>query len=142
MMRGPLFFLLALGTLVACGSAASSPPVEEPTPPAPDEAATPAPAPADEAEPAPAPAAPEAPADDPFADLEIEEVTGIPACDEYLALYRACEPKLESKIMAGEKRTYRAERGSLEYFMTTEERKAMPEACADMLAALRTECAD
>ena len=123
--------VLALGVLalgaVACGSSPSPQPVE---PPGASELAN-----------TPAPEERETSVDEPGAPLEIEAVTQIPACDEYLSLYRACEPKLESAIMAGDRRTYRAERGGLEYLLTTEERNGLPDACAEMLDALRADCA-
>ncbi len=57
-----------------------------------------------------------------------------------LHLYEKCEPKLRDEIAAGDRRTYRAERGWLEYTLTTPERPAMASACAENLAALRQRC--
>ena len=121
-------FVFAL-LLVSC-SGSSAPQPEAPAPADP--------APSDAAPPADAPAAAESGDEQP--DYVVEEITKIPTCDEYLALYRFCEPRLKEEIMAGDRRTYAAERGSLEYFLTTPEREGMAEACADMLHALEQDC--
>jgi hypothetical protein len=67
-------------------------------------------------------------------------VTGIPECDEYLALYSSCESYLEPEIMAGDRRFHRAEQASLVYLAGTPEVAGLPEACRGMLDALRVDC--
>ncbi len=67
-------------------------------------------------------------------------VTGIPACDSYLFLYRQCEETLAPRIAAGELRTYEAEAASLRYFVRTMERAALPAACREMERQLVERC--
>ncbi len=67
-------------------------------------------------------------------------ITGVASCDQYIALYHRCEPILEPQIMAGDLRPAKAEQGWVEHLMTTPEKEAMPEACAQMLAELRPQC--
>ena len=69
-----------------------------------------------------------------------EPPIGIPACDEYLALYTKCEPKLKPEIMSGVRRFAHAERAWIRYTMTTPEGASLPQSCAQMLAALRPVC--
>jgi hypothetical protein len=133
-----LFGSLAVVAFLSC-SGSAPPPAEKP--------AEAEPAPADSASPpaasqaAPQPEAPPPTADENGQpDYEVEEITKIRECDEYLALYRFCEPRLKDEIMAGDRRTYKAERASLEYFLSTPERASMPDACADMLHALEKDC--
>lgn len=65
---------------------------------------------------------------------------GIPACDEYLKLYRDCEPKLAGAIAAGDRRAYRSERARLVYLKSTREAPGLPGACGDMLRELEQVC--
>ena len=74
------------------------------------------------------------------AEEAVEVVIGIPECDQYLALYKRCEPELKEEIMAGDRRFYKSERGSLEYFAKQEGREQLPAQCADMLEQLRKDC--
>ncbi|MBE7484593.1 MAG: hypothetical protein HS104_32080 [Polyangiaceae bacterium] len=69
-----------------------------------------------------------------------EEPLGIRDCDEYLALYRDCEPKLAGEIAAGNRRAYRAERARLVYLKSSDEAPALPSACGDMLRELEQVC--
>lgn len=69
------------------------------------------------------------------------ENTGLASCDEYLALYQACEPKLKGEIQAGERRTYAAERAWIEYMRDTPEGAELGQACWDMRRALEDACA-
>src|SRR5262245_4770714 len=48
-------------------------------------------------------------------------ITGIPVCDEYLALYASCEAFLEPEIMAGNRRFHHAEQASLVHLAGTPE---------------------
>lgn len=123
--------------VVACGgtppraqdsNSSESPPVVEE---APLESASPA---ASQPSQAPEPSQPT------WSSRPSEEPLGIESCDEYLALYQSCEGKLEPLIAAGERRSYRVERESLRYLLSTPERAAMPEACKAMLEALRKDC--
>jgi hypothetical protein len=98
------------------------------------------------AEPAQTPKTPppavEAPAPhDPDPGL-VETPIGILACDEYLALYRDCEPKLEPEIQAGDRRDYRHERGWIEYLRDSPEGAQLPEACREMTRDLKRDCTE
>ena len=84
----------------------------EPDPPLPvevSEEGSPEPVEGSEATPEPAWPAGAATASEPPAAV----ITGIPVCDEYLALYERCEEHLEPEIMAGDRRFYRSESASL-----------------------------
>jgi hypothetical protein len=83
-----------------------------------------------------------APAPEPVATSEpaAAVTTGIAACDEYLALHRRCEEHLRPQIMAGERRSHRAEAASLQHLASTPEAASMPAACRSMLDQLRVDC--
>lgn len=65
---------------------------------------------------------------------------GVPACDAYLDAYRRCEPRLAPDIASGERRSYRAERGWLEYMATTPEAAVLPEICQELLDDIEKFC--
>jgi hypothetical protein len=67
-------------------------------------------------------------------------LTGIPECDDYLALYRRCEGHLRPQITAGERRFYAAEEASLVHQAGGPETAALPDACQGMLDQLRKDC--
>jgi len=67
-------------------------------------------------------------------------ITGIPICDEYLALYERCEEHLRPEIMAGDRRFYRNEEASLKHLAGTPEAASLPDSCRSMLDALRVDC--
>ncbi len=119
-------FVLALA-LVGCASApASRPPAAaEPTQPPPlaevDESDEPT-APPAESKDAP------------------ESIIGIASCDAYLALYEKCEARLQSEIDAGDRRTYKAERGWLEFMKTQPEGAKLESTCDSMLSQLKKDC--
>jgi hypothetical protein len=62
------------------------------------------------------------------------------SCEEYLALYARCEPKLQAEIAAGNRRSARAERAFIEYLKTTPEAADLDRACSDLLRGLRPVC--
>lgn len=101
--------------------------------------ATPAVAPA----PPPAPSRPSPPVEPPG---QVEEYRpepggiGVPQCDAYLALYRACEPELKPEIMAGNRRPADAEAGWLRYLHEHEKDPGLASACETMLVELRRRC--
>jgi hypothetical protein len=66
--------------------------------------------------------------------------TGIPQCDEYLALYASCEAYLEPEIMAGNRRFHRVEEASLVYYAGTPEAATLPASCRTMREALEVDC--
>lgn len=92
--------------------------------------------------PAPASAEPATEASAPPAEraAPVEEPLGIRDCDEYLALYRDCEPRLAGEIAAGNRRAYRAERARLVYLKSSDEAPALPSACGDLLRDLEQVC--
>lgn len=61
-------------------------------------------------------------------------------CEIYLALYERCEPLLQVEIQNGNRRSFRAEKGWLEYMGTTPEAPGLPAACSSMLAELEKAC--
>lgn len=125
--------------------ACASPPQEDstalpdPVPPEPEIIEQPepelAPVLAEDPHAAPPPSAATLPATPPAGSL-----TGIPSCDEYLALYRRCETHLKPRIMAGDRRSHDAEAARLQYFLGTPEAAALPQSCGSMLDALRVDC--
>ena len=109
----------------------------EPDPPPPVEAPAAAEGSEATAEPAwPAGAASPEPSPEPAAAA----ITGIPICDEYLALYERCEEHLKPEIMAGNRRFYRAEAAALQYHAGNAEAASLPDSCRSMLDALRVDC--
>lgn len=74
-------------------------------------------------------------------DASRRKSTGIESCDEYLALYQACEPKLQAEIQGGDRRSYESERAWIEYMRDTPEGAQLGEACWDMRRALEDACA-
>jgi hypothetical protein len=69
-----------------------------------------------------------------------DAVTGVAACDEYLAAYKRCEKLLEPSIAAGDARTWKSEAAWLQYLKGTPEGAGLPESCAASLRALRGKC--
>lgn len=120
MRPGPALFFLVAG----CAKPA--------TPPAQEPAVVVAPAPSAAPEPETRPEEQPRPA--------IEAVTGIAECDEYLELYRACEPKLAGDVAAGQRRAYPSERGWLLHLKSSSEAPGLPASCRDMLRELRPSC--
>ena len=49
-------------------------------------------------------------------------------------------PKLADAIANGDRRSYAAERGRLQYLASTPERASLPDACKGLLHELRREC--
>ncbi|MCX4240749.1 hypothetical protein [Paraliomyxa miuraensis] len=72
--------------------------------------------------------------------MTVEAITGVPDCDAYLELYARCEGFLRPQIMAGDRRFYPAEKGWLLHLAQSPEAPTLPEACAEMLDGLRTDC--
>jgi hypothetical protein len=150
------YLLFVSASLLGGSACASSPQAErtalaEPDPPPPVESVeevSPEPMPVDEAEPEPRdssmptasdePASPEPAAIGPIAP--ITSITGIPICDEYLALYERCEEHLRPQIMAGDRRFYRSEAASLQHLASTPEAANLPASCRSMLDQLRVDC--
>lgn len=119
---------MALLSLVACAPA-TRPPSDEPsvTLPAQPKAAS------STAHAAPRPAA--AP------DPNVEVVTGIPACDAYLAAYTACRDRLRPIEMAGDLPVFESSRARLQMEAKTPEGRAqLPDACAAMHDSIRPKC--
>ena len=122
-----LLVVAAWGLSLACHAQPPATPQDEVEPIATDAVYVESPGAATSVEPAPAPAGP-------------ESATGLEVCEEYLALYKRCEPTLKPQIMAGDRRPVDAERGWVEYVAGTPERAALPAACRDMLAELKQVC--
>jgi hypothetical protein len=143
------FALRVSAGLLGAAACASSPQEEstaiaEPDPRPlvePVEETPPSPVPVDEAEREPRDAR-AATASEPSANPEpvAAVITGIPECDQYLALYERCEDYLRPEIMAGDRRFYRVEKASLEHFAGTPEAANLPVSCGSMLDALRVDC--
>jgi hypothetical protein len=122
---------------LVCGVACvTSPPSREPDPPAPTTAPAVIVEPSPSASAAPQAAAVAVSSDEPPAT----ELTGIPECDVYLALYQRCEEYLQPQIMAGVRRSHRAEQGSLVYYASTPEAATMASSCKSMLDQLQVDC--
>lgn len=115
---------IALFVSLSCGGS------QEPAPASPTVVTPPPPIGAAEAAKAPVEGAPP-----PLAPPE--DASG---CEAYLALYQRCEPVLEPEIMAGNRRSYRAERAFVEYLRTTPEGADLERSCAELLRALRPVC--
>jgi hypothetical protein len=96
-----------------------------------------------EAQPDPAPSeAPNEASGEATATVTIAVVagTGIPICDEYLALYARCEQFLMPEIMAGNRRFHHAEEAALQFQAGTSAAASLPSACQNMIDALRVDC--
>lgn len=120
---------LSLVSLVACAPA---------TRPPSDEAAVTLPAPPPSASGAHS-ASPPMTAAAPTSSVEV--VTGIPACDAYLAAYAACRDRLRPIEMAGELPVFESARARLKMEAGTPEGKAqLPDACSAMHDAIRPKC--
>jgi len=81
------------------------------------------------------------PAIAPMPEPAPESVTGIAACDAYLAAYQRCEKMLEPSIAAGDARTFRAEAARLVYLKGTPEAAGLAQSCDAMLRGLHAKCA-
>jgi hypothetical protein len=117
-----LFGWIALG----CGAPPPALPPKNDTPP-------PAPRVVDEPAPEPTEAEPK------LSDAGATESTGIVECDEYLALYQKCEPKLMPEIQAGNRRRYDAERAHA-VFLIKQDPRQMEEACRSFKSELEKSC--
>ena len=108
-MRRRAVFVCGIAWVSAC---VSSTPAREPESSSP----TPAPPPVVIVEPSPSGrVAPTAESEGASSEPAVVS-TGIPECDEYLALYQRCEEHLQPQIMAGERRFYKAEQASLVHY--------------------------
>jgi hypothetical protein len=121
----PIASIALFAGLSGCGGS------QEPAPAAPAVVTTPSPGEREEA------------ADVPSAEAEPrphEAPESASDCEAYLALYQRCEPVLEPEIMAGNRRSYRAERAFIDYLKTTPEGAGVEQNCAELLRALRPIC--
>ena len=91
--------------------------------------------------PAPAPAAgPSGHVATDSTPIEPIDPIGVPACDAYLALYAACEPRLKHEIAGGHRRAPRNEAAWLRYMHDEVKDPGLADACKHMLESLGPHC--